>query len=475
MRWTTPIRGLIPAPRPDPIARGAAGPRALRGVLAISLGTGLMLVSAVVSAGPPEKDYGADCTTSGCHEGLAKRPVVHPPTEQGACDACHEAKAGEKHSFTLKAEGAALCTECHEAVKFEGKVVHAPIGQGQCTACHDPHSSQEKALIRFESMGAMCGECHSEALEGLKFVHGPVAVGQCTVCHAPHVSSTAKLLRATDPAMCLECHSDVGERIGTLKHKHPPVETACLSCHKPHGAANPMMLASTAPTLCYECHEEIAAKVSDAKRKHSPAAAEGGCTSCHDPHASTSDGLLKQENSAKVCLSCHDQAVQASDRTLLNIAAHLEGNPNHHGPIRDGSCTPCHDPHGADRSALLAKNFPEKLYSAYSAGAYDLCFDCHDAEVFESAEGGDTGFRNGTRNLHYLHVNKSFKGRNCRACHDPHASIADKHIRQQTPFGKWSIPINFRPTDSGGSCGPGCHRPYRYDREAPVSNLSGAK
>jgi predicted CXXCH cytochrome family protein len=236
-----------------------------------------------------------------------------------------------------------------------------------------------------------------------------------------------------------------------------------------------MMLASTAPALCQGCHEEVAAKASNAKCKHSPAAAEGGCTSCHDSHASTSKGLLKQENSALVCLTCHDRAVKAGDRTLPDMASYLESHPNHHGPIRDGNCTPCHDAHGADRSALLTRNFPERFYAAYSAEAYDLCFECHDAGAFASAEGGDTEFRNGNRNLHYLHVNKSFKGRTCRACHDPHASSNPKHIRPHTTFGNWSIPINFQAAENGGSCGPGCHQAYRYDRQVPVSNTRGAK
>ena len=448
--------------------------RGFRIVVCLAMSAIGLLLAPAWSA-PPEKDYAAGCATSGCHDGFAKKPVVHTPIEQGACDACHEAKPEAKHSFKLKAEGAALCTECHEAQEFEGKVVHAPIGQGQCTACHDPHSSKEKSLIRFESTGAMCGECHSEALEGLKFVHGPAAAGQCTTCHAPHVSTEAKLLRSKDPAMCLECHSEVGERIAELEHKHAPAEAACLSCHKPHGAGNSMMLASTAPTLCNDCHEDVASKVAGAKCKHSPAAAENGCMSCHDSHASAADGLLKKESSAKLCLSCHDQEVKSGPRALMNVGGHLARHANAHGPIRDGSCMPCHDAHGAERSALLTKSFPEKFYSAYSAEAYGLCFECHEADAFASADGGDTEFRNGNTNLHYLHVNKSPKGRNCRACHDPHASNNDKHIREQTPFGSWSIPINFRSTDNGGSCGPGCHQSYSYDRKTPVSNLQKSK
>lgn len=318
----------------------------------------------------------------------------------------------------------------------------------------------------------MCAECHSETLEGIAFVHGPAAAGQCTACHAPHVSAEPRLLRSKDPALCLDCHSDIADRLSESKHKHPPVEASCLSCHKPHGAANKSMLTATAPKLCNECHEEIAEKVSGATCKHSPAAAEGGCTSCHDAHASKSEGMLRQESSAKVCLSCHDKAVKVGDRTLLNMADYLAKNPIHHGPIRDGSCMPCHDPHGANRPALLAKSLPDKLYAPYSADAYGLCFDCHDAEAFASSEGGDTQFRNGNRNLHFLHVNKSFKGRSCRACHDPHASVNDKHIREKTPFGTWNIPIKFQPTENGGSCGPGCHQSYRYDRTKAVPNIA---
>jgi hypothetical protein len=30
------------------------------------------------------------------------------------------------------------------------------------------------------------------------------------------------------------------------------------------------------------------------------------------------------------------------------------------------------------------------------------------------------------------------------------------------------MPIKFAKSDSGGSCSPGCHKPYAYDRNAPV-------
>ena len=83
-----------------------------------------------------------------------------------------------------------------------------------------------------------------------------------------------------------------------------------------------------------------------------------------------------------------------------------------------------------------------------------------------------TGFRNGDANLHYLHVNRE-KGRSCRACHDEHASDQPKHIRESVPFGRWVMRTQYTKTDTGGGCMTGCHTPYKYDRESPVSNKTG--
>jgi hypothetical protein len=87
---------------------------------------------------------------------------------------------------------------------------------------------------------------------------------------------------------------------------------------------------------------------------------------------------------------------------------------------------------------------------------------------------GLTNFRNGERNLHFVHVNKSDRGRNCRACHDAHASPNALHVRSSVPYGSWQMPINFQQTQSGGSCAPGCHKPFEYDREKPVAYSGGA-
>ena len=61
-------------------------------------------------------------------------------------------------------------------------------------------------------------------------------------------------------------------------------------------------------------------------------------------------------------------------------------------------------------------------YLAFAIERYDLCFSCHVSDLVKDKSGrGLTQFRNGDLNLHWLHVNRE-KGRNCRSCHQTHAS-----------------------------------------------------
>jgi hypothetical protein len=77
-----------------------------------------------------------------------------------------------------------------------------------------------------------------------------------------------------------------------------------------------------------------------------------------------------------------------------------------------------------------------------------------------------TNFRNGDRNLHFLHVNRE-KGRTCLACHEVHAGSQERKIRVSTPFGEWKIPIKFSMTSTGGTCAASCHVEKKYDRKRP--------
>lgn len=157
-----------------------------------------------------------------------------------------------------------------------------------------------------------------------------------------------------------------------------------------------------------------------------------------------------------LCVECHEGLVDANSTSI-------------HGPIQKGMCSSCHDPHGTSHEKLLIKSYSSKLFISYSEDAYQLCFSCHDRLLVRFPDTSfSTGFRNGDRNLHYLHVNKSHRGRNCNICHAAHDSNLPKLMADTVPFGKWRLPINFKKTATGGSCSPGCHKTVSYDRERPI-------
>ena len=428
------------------------------------------LTVAVPAQAQAPKDYSAGCTSSGCHKSLTAQKLVHDPASSDGCDACHEVKDEKKHTFEFAVEEESLCLECHEA--FEGKVKHDPMAEGQCTSCHDPHSSNHDKLLRDAPAAKLCFECHDDFTEELANLHGPIAAGACTSCHNPHASDHGHLLRREGSALCLQCHDVIGKRLKTLAYTHDPAQEDCTACHQPHGGDNTFFLSSTPPALCLDCHDDIGDTIEEATVKHSAVTRPGGCAACHDPHASTREHLLAKKP-VDLCLKCHDKKIKTPRGELRNFKALLAGNTAQHSPVADGDCNACHSAiHGGQRPRLLGLAYPASFYAPWSEDAYALCFDCHDVEAFEEAETDDaTAFRNGQRSLHHLHVARTKKGRTCRACHMVHGATKPHLIAEKVPFGQWALPLGYQATDTGGSCQPGCHRRYRYDRETPVENL----
>ncbi|MFH0981944.1 MAG: cytochrome c3 family protein [Planctomycetota bacterium] len=419
----------------------------------------------------PGPDDQGSCTDAACHAALVKRPVVHGPAGDGACDSCHESSDAEKHRFKLTAEGADLCTACHDAPA--GKVKHDPVAQGACTACHDPHGSAAKHLLTRETVAQVCAECHTDITDGLRYLHGPVAAGACTACHNPHAADQPALLLGPGHELCLKCHQAIKDRLAGKSHPHAPAVDNCTGCHKPHGANDKMMLTAAPPALCFSCHDDLAKQVAGATVSHTAVSQGAACANCHEVHASAFASLLKQDG-LTLCLSCHDRSLETPSGKLEDFKKWLADNPEHHGPVADGNCVGCHrEVHGGKHVRLLAGEYPAAFYAPFDEKQYALCFECHDSDAFRDEKTTTrTGFRNGDQNLHYLHVNRRDKGRTCRACHQPHASKQPKLIADAVPFGEWKLPVRFQETPTGGSCLAGCHRRYRYDRESPVVNVA---
>ncbi len=334
--------------------------------------------------------------------------------------------------------------------------------------CHDPHSSDNKFLLPEKTVAALCSNCH-KVTEGFQFLHGPTAVGECTICHDSHSADHKSLLVTEHSELCFSCHIVTQDELKKYEFIHEPAKNDCTGCHNPHGASNSKMVKDFAPYLCYTCHKDIQKTAENSMYQHSVVSDLDGCLHCHTPHASTVEFLLKGEP-MQICISCHDKPQEINKNEILpSFTEEIKDKKYLHGPVADKDCSGCHVTHGSKYFRLLAKEYPPIFYAPFSEKNYELCFTCHSKDIVWTPETENlTDFRNGSTNLHYLHVNKERRGRTCRACHQTHASNLPKHIRESVPYGMWNLPVGFTKSATGGNCKSGCHLPKDYNREKPV-------
>jgi len=425
----------------------------------------LCLTAAGASAQKAKPATLQTCNQSGCHDEFEAKEHLHGPIALGECTTCHKPDVLQEHTFKFPRAGNDLCVNCH-LDQTAGKHVHQPLKDGTCLQCHDPHSSDTKGLLRKSSLAESCADCHK--VMDHQFLHGPTAVGECSICHNPHSSDEPRLLTMKQSELCVACHVVTKSDIEKSRFIHKPAKDDCASCHDPHGADNRLLVKSEAPDLCFSCHEDIKKTATQSKVKHGAVTAKGGCVECHNPHASAIPHILEKEP-MDLCVACHDKPLGGPDNPISSFTAQLRGMTSLHGPVQDKDCSGCHMTHGSDNFRLLPAAYPSIFYADFAEENYALCFTCHQKTLVWTEKTRDlTDFRNGDRNLHFLHVNKQTRGRTCRACHQTHASNQPKHIRQSVRFGIWDLPLNFKKGETGGSCQPGCHAAKGYDRDNAV-------
>ena len=446
---------MMPAPEEDPGSAPSPGGRLLGG----------------------SEAQAATCSTAGCHADLGERKHVHGPVELERCTACHAEvpggtplQPGPAHRFDLVEADAFLCFECHEKIG-ERSVVHEPIKKRMCTVCHDPHGSDNSFFLRVSPVADLCFQCHRDTMRDDDEIHGPVAIGQCTACHDPHESDHPYRLVAEGPESCYICHNDKQHEFFTGNSAHPPIREDCGNCHDPHDSKHQYRLRKGVPNLCLSCHEDKQKHLEEVSVSHGAIDDPQSCLNCHLPHVAEFPHLLR-DVPKNLCLGCHDRTLDTEFGRIKNMKAYLEEHEFHHGPIREGDCTACHNPHGDNNWRMLKHYFPARFYSGFDVENYALCFSCHQPMLaLQEQTNALTGFRNADKNLHFVHVNKEKKGRTCRACHDFHATSGPKMVTDSTMFGQWTMSIGFEKTPTGGSCAPGCHTKRGYDRIEEVFNV----
>lgn len=403
----------------------------------------------------------ATCVSPQCHSQMGKGNFVHGPVGSGTCIACHNPH-GTPFKNMMTRPGAEGCYICHEteAEEFKGKSVHAPVSEGGCSDCHDPHQSPLRYQLKSPSRQEFCFNCHDVKLVKQANLHEPLKGGDCIACHHAHASPNKKLLTLPPEKLCYSCHQDIEKGLNK-KYVHPVIKENCQECHDPHASSQKALLRKVQNQLCIECHQTIHPKttqsIAQAKFPHQPVQ-KGECSACHGVHFTDFEKLLKAPLK-EICLTCH-QDLGEKTRTSKYF----------HGPVEQNDCAACHQTHGSLFPRILKNYFPVEFYISYKTENYAICFDCHNKDIALHPKTLElTNFRNGDRNLHFVHVNKERKGRSCKACHEVHAGNQPKHIRKEVPYGKmWSYPIHFTKTSTGGTCVVGCHKPFTYDRAKPV-------
>lgn len=356
-------------------------------------------------------------------------------------------------------------------LKSDKKVVHPPYEWGDCTVCHTDAKGEDGLIM---DPPELCAMCHTPK-DSKKFIHGPVAAGACTSCHNPHESGNARLLITSSiNELCTSCHQAKDEFLHKTANIHSPVKDMCTNCHDPHTEDYKFQLkADGNKDLCVMCHVDKAVWTKTVTDKHGALDRPRQCLECHDPHGSDTPMNLIKDTTKDLCLTCHNQTLVTDENgtPIQNIAKHLENNPDWHGPILWGDCAACHNPHGSNNLRMLKKPFPRTFYEKFDEENY-ICFQCHEKEKIQDEFTTDmTNFRNGDKNMHFVHVNKD-KGRSCRACHDFHGTKEyPHHLRKKTQFGKINFPIRFIETENGGSCAPACHARRHYDKVKAKVNL----
>ncbi|MBI2959158.1 MAG: DmsE family decaheme c-type cytochrome, partial [Betaproteobacteria bacterium] len=228
-----------------------------------------------------------------------------------------------------------------------------------------------------ESGADTCLQCHPDAtpfpqlFEIFKTKHGqradkrtPFAPGklQCEACHGPgakHAETTDKnainsfkktsfLTAEQRNKFCLECHRG-GARSGWVASTHEANDVACSNCHRIHAERDPVRATASQPEVCYNCHRKQRADFNKLS-VHPVRFGRIACSECHNPHGSNAVAMLAKPTVNQTCYTCH-----AEKRGPFLWE---------HAPVAE-DCTLCHTPHGSVRASLLIKNPPL------------LCQQCH--------------------------------------------------------------------------------------------------
>lgn len=191
-------------------------------------------------------------------------------------------------------------------------------------------------------------------------------------------------------------------------------EQKCKSCHNMTSniPKNNKALEDVSTTTCYECHKGM----NNTKNTHAPTA-NWLCIECHNGQFGEfnmeeegASKYLAPDPISKACGTCHEDIDEWKARKY------------DHGPVNDGKCERCHNPHGSENDFFLRKPI------------WELCITCH----AEKADGKHVVSSYVFSRNSGSHPTKGIKDPlrperefTCTSCHDPHGSHGTMLLRMK--------------------------------------------
>jgi len=332
----------------------APGKRPGLRVFLLVLGAGALCAAALAAPPPKAKPAAAPAkeaapgatfvgaeTCAGCHEEVVKGFASNPHTKMAemhgsngvTCENCHG--PGSEH-----VAGGGDVTKIFNPAKASVKDVDA-----KCLSCHaGAHPDFERSP--HAKAGVSCVACHSihggaAELPGQKAAKAVLQPAETIT--AAGAGYREKLLKAPQPTLCYQCHTDIKAFFDMPMH-HPVPEglVLCTDCHNVHGTFLPNNLRNVADQseVCTKCHMD---KRGPFVFEHMPVKGQG-CLACHTPHGSQNPRLLNMPNVNELCIQCHSLVAADTMHGISNASA--DSVP----------CTSCHTYiHGSNMNAAFLR------------------------------------------------------------------------------------------------------------------------
>lgn len=207
------------------------------------------------------------------------------------------------------------------------------------------------------------------------FFHNDKDEQFCKGCHKlVDMTAAQKIPENPEDSSCHQCHKQLVVR---AKGHAPTINWMCTQCHSGKTGEYNAELAGKSKFVapdpikdnCFQCHENIEKIWFSKKSEHGPVR-DGRCNRCHNPHSSDHEFFMRKPI-WDLCTTCHAEKATGAhviSSFVRNNTHPTKGKPDPARPGRELVCSGCHDPHGSEGIFLLRSK---------GKTAFSVCVRCH--------------------------------------------------------------------------------------------------